>query len=118
MFEKLVFIPDPRTYKSKTIGIDDTESRLRRISIQLGSKSGKWVKDGGQSAVLERGNDGFYSLFLQDLEKGRYESYKVFDDTKDPKEVCRKVENMFEQGELIAYQTKGRKKPILRTHSE
>ena len=44
MFEKVIFVPDPRTYRSRTIGVDDTAERLKRISIQLGSKSGKWVK--------------------------------------------------------------------------
>ena len=113
MFEKVIFVPDPRTYRSRTIGVDDTAERLKRISIQLGSKSGKWVKDASNSAILERRDDGFYELLLHDLEQGRFEVYKIFDDPTAPKEVCREVERMFERDEIIAHKKEGKRKPYL-----
>ena len=113
MFEKVIFVPDPRTYRSRTIGVDDTTERLKRISIQLGSKSGKWVKNTSNSAILERRADGFYELLLYDLGQGRFKVYKVFDDTKDPKVVCSSFESMYERGELIAHKIEGRRKPYL-----
>ena len=94
---EIIFVPD---------------RRLKRISIQLG-RNGKYAKSAGQSAVLERRNDGFYELLLHGLEKRRLESYKIFDYTTNPKEVCREVERMFESGEIIAHKTEGRRKPCL-----
>ena len=113
MYERIIFNPDPRTYRSRTIGVDDTRSRLKRISIPLGSSSGKWVKDASNSAILERRDDGFYELLLRDLEQGRFEVYKIFDDTTDPRAVCREVERMFERGEIKTHKKEGRRKPYL-----
>ena len=110
VYDEIIFAPDPRTYQNETIGGDDIEHNF--ISIQLGS-NGEFESNASHSAILERGEDGFYELCLVNLEKGHYEPWRVFSDTYNVKTVCDRVEQLFEDGHLQVHFIEGERKPIL-----
>ena len=110
MFE-IIFDPDPRNPKNQLIGVDN-DAEYEQISIQLG-ENGEYGRDASHSAYLERGEDGFYRLYLPNLEKGHLDSFRVFSDTYNPKTVCNQVQQLYDDGHLQVHFVEGDPKPIL-----
>ena len=85
---------------------------MNRSQIQLGS-NGKFGIGASHSAYLERGEDGFYQLYLYNSEKGHLDTFRVFSDTYNPKTVCDSIQQLFEDGHLQVHFIEGDPKPIL-----
>ena len=111
MYDEIIFSPDPRKPYRGSIGRKN-EREHNFISIQLGS-DGTFGADGSHSAYLQRRDDEFYELCLVNLEKGHYESFRVFSDTYNVNTVCDRVEQLFEDRHLQIHFIDGVKKPIL-----
>ena len=111
MYDEIIFSPDPRKpYRGPIGGENDRE--YETISIQLGSNS-TFEQNASHSALLEHREDGFYALCLVNLEKGHYQSWRVFSDTYNVNTVCNQVERLFEDGHLQPHFIEGERKPIL-----
>ena len=87
MYDEIFFSPDPRKPYDGPIGRENNRE-YPQISIQLGS-DGTFEKNASYSALLERREDGFYALCLVNLEKGHYESWRIFSDTYNVKDCLR-----------------------------
>lgn len=111
MYNEIIFSPDPRNPKNQLLGVDN-DAEYEQISIQLG-ENGEYGEDASHSAYLERGEDGFYRLYLHNLEKGHFDIFRVFSDTYNVNTVCDQVEQLFEDRHLQVHFIEGEKKPIL-----